>query len=80
MENKEIRIRQYSADICDVFEDLLDRFSISIPSADRSGDEGEACLYGTEYSDTEDAVTELLLSLIEEVKKNPDAEINSEEY
>ena len=77
---KEIRVRQFSADICELFEDLLDRHNITIPDEDREGDESEARLFGTTYYDLEDDVTGLLLDLIAEVKKNPAAKINSEEY
>lgn len=31
----EIRIRQFSADICEVFEDLLDKYNITVPDKNR---------------------------------------------
>lgn len=79
-EEEEIKIRQISADICGLFEELLERHDIFIPDEDREGNEEEACLYGTTYYELEDDVTQILLSLIEKVKKNPKAEINAEEY
>lgn len=76
----DIRIRNISADICELFEDLLDKHDVSIPSKDRTGDETEARIYGEAYSDLEDSVTDILISLIETVKENPNSKINSEEY
>lgn len=76
----EIKIRQFSADICEVFEDLLDKHNITIPDKNREGDESEARLYGDEYSDTEDYVTQILCHLVQEVRDNPNATINDFEY
>lgn len=76
----EIRLRPFSADICDVFEDLLDKYNITIPDEDRTGDESEARLYGMEYSDTEDYITQILVHLVQEVRDNPNATINYLEY
>ena len=39
-----IKLRQFSADICEVFEDLLDKHNITIPDKNREGDESEARL------------------------------------
>ena len=76
----EIKLRQFSADICEVFEDLLDKHNITIPDKNREGDESEARLYGDEYSDTEDYVTQILCHLVQEVRDNPNATINDFEY
>lgn len=78
-ENKEIKLRYWSAEICDIFEELLEEKDITIPSEDREGEE-EARLYGCEYYNTEAEITDLLLKLIAEVKANPDAKIDSEDY
>ncbi len=78
--NNEIRIRNTSATICDLFEELLDANDITIPNEERTGDETEARLYGDTYSELEDAVTEILADLCKEVKANPDTEINVDEY
>ena len=75
-----IKLRQFSADICEVFEDLLDKHNITIPDKNREGDESEARLYGDEYSDTEDYVTQILYHLVREVRDNPNATINDFEY
>lgn len=77
---KEIKLRQLSADICNIFEDLLDKHNITIPDEDRTGDESEARLYGMEYADTEDYVTQILVQLVQEVRENPNATINCFEY
>ena len=77
---KEIKLRQFSASICDVFEELLDKYKITIPDENRTGDESEARLYGEEYSDTEDYVTQILCHLVREVRDNPNATINYLEY
>lgn len=46
--------------ILDVFEKMLESKGISIPDADRTGDESEACLYGMTYADLENTIEELL--------------------
>lgn len=66
---EEIKLRQYSSAILDIFEDLLDQYDIDIPSDDRVGDEGEAHIYGSEYSELESQVTDVLSSLIEDYNK-----------
>jgi hypothetical protein len=52
--------REMAANIIDKFEDLLDDKDITIPSADRESNEDEARIYGTEYYELENAITELL--------------------
>lgn len=46
--------------ILDMFEDMLDEKGIMIPDDDRTGAEGEACLYGCTYGDLEDEIAYLL--------------------
>lgn len=46
--------------ILDIFEDMLDSKDVLIPDDDRTGDESEACLYGSTYADLEQEITELL--------------------
>ena len=50
--------------ILDIFEDMLDEKGIMIPDDDRTGDEGEACLYGCTYGDLEEEITALLSKYI----------------
>lgn len=59
---------------------LLDKYDITIPDEDRTGDESEARIYGTEYGDTEDYITQILCHLVQEVRENPNATINHFEY
>ena len=73
MDNR-INVRLIAATICELFEELLDKHDITIPDDDRTGDEGEARLYGLTYFNLELEVTDELRSLIEQIKKNPDAE------
>lgn len=51
--------------ILDMFEDMLDEKGIMIPDDDRTGDEGEACLYGCTYGDLEEEITYLLEKYME---------------
>jgi hypothetical protein len=73
-----IKLREYSVEIVELFEDLLEKHDITIPDEDRTGDEGEARLYGMTYSDLEDDVLHALCRLVLRVKKLPDAEIDTE--
>lgn len=52
--------------ILDIFEDMLDEKGIMIPDEDRTGEEGEACLYGMTYANLEDQIYELLCEYIDE--------------
>lgn len=79
-DDKEIHIRNISADICSLFEDILDNNDFTIPDSDRTGEEGEARLYGETYSILEDAVTSILTELCKRVQRHPKSKINSEEY
>ena len=61
-------LRQLAIAILDEFEDLLAEKNVMIPSDDREGREEEACLYGTEYYELEDAGRDIL---VEEVDGGP---------
>lgn len=50
--------RQLAIDILDLFEELLEKYDITIPSEDR--DEDSSRLHGEEYFELEDAITNLL--------------------
>lgn len=52
--------------ILDFFEAMLDEKGIMIPDEDRTGAEGEACLYGMTYANLEDQIVELLCDYIDE--------------
>ena len=75
-----IKVRQYAASVCDLFEELLDKHDITIPDDDRTGADGECRLYGLTYFNLEAEVTEALRTLIEEVKANPDVECEYFDY
>jgi hypothetical protein len=55
------KARRVAIEILDEFEELLDRKGIMIPSEDREGREEEACIYGTEYYELEDVITDILV-------------------
>lgn len=59
------RERELAIEILEVFEDFLERKGIKIPSKDREGKPEEACLYGREYYELEDAITEILKKGVE---------------
>ena len=73
-----IKLREYSTEIVELFEDLLEEHDITIPDEDRTGDESEARLYGMTYSDLEDEVKHVLSRLVLRVKTVPEAEIDVE--
>lgn len=52
--------RNIAINIIGLFEDLLAEHDIYIPSEDREGEPDEAYIYGCEYYDLEDSITELL--------------------
>ncbi len=77
------KVRQASAEICDLFEDLLDAYGVVIPSVDREGKpneraEGEACLYGEPYTELEEAVTGILIKVLKE--NAPNAPVDADNY
>ena len=75
-----IKVRHTASAICELFEELLDEHDVTNPDDDRTGAEGEARLYGCTYFNLELAVTDILRSLIEEVKANPDMECEYNDY
>ena len=75
-----IKVRHTAAAICELFEELLEKHNITIPDEDRAGAEGEGRLYGLTYFDLELEVAEVLRSLIEEVKTNPDTPCEYHNY
>lgn len=51
--------------VLDIFEQMLEEKGIMIPDSDRTGDEGEACLYGMTYANLEDEIYDLLCEFID---------------
>lgn len=58
--------RKIAIMILDIFEDMIEEKGIMIPDEDRTGDEGEACLYGITYANLEDEIYSLLCEYIDE--------------
>ena len=77
-QNMEIKLREYSVAICELFECLLDWHNITIPDEDREGDNNEARLYGMTYANLEEDVLYLLKELVTKVKETPNANIDDE--
>lgn len=73
-------IRNLSSEICEIFEGILERYDITIPSEDREGEESEARLFGSEYVEAEDGVTSILYNLCRTIQEHPLLKINSEDY
>lgn len=64
----ELHIRHISADMAEIFEDILADNDILVPDDEREGDEDEASLYGDTYSEFEDGISEQLSYLINGVR------------
>lgn len=74
-------VRQLAIRICDEFEELLAEKNIVIPSTDRTGEPEEACLYGSEYYQLEDAIVAILLEADRERgRPAPERGIDDETY
>ena len=71
-----IKLREYSIEIMELFEELLEKHNITIPDVDRTGDESEARLYGCTYYDLEEEVVSILNELVKKIKKLSNAEID----
>lgn len=71
--------RIVAAEICDLLEDVLDKYDLTVPSEDREGEEGEARLFGCVYFDLEEDVALVLASLCSMVKDCPDVAICDDE-
>jgi hypothetical protein len=52
--------RELAADMIGPFENLLDEKKIVVPSEDREGNEDESCIFGSEYYNLEDELTQIL--------------------
>ena len=73
-----IKLREYSVEIVELFEELLEKHNITIPDEDRTGDESEASLYGCTYYELEEDVVSVLSQLAHRVKNSPNDEIDIE--
>ena len=52
--------RELAISIIEKFEELLNKHSIKLPNEERQGNKNEASIYGKDYFDLEDEITELL--------------------
>lgn len=52
--------RKLAIKIIDEFEELLAKYDIKLPSNEREENEKEACIFGTDYYDLEDKITEII--------------------
>lgn len=75
-----LKVRKYSAEICDIFEDLLEKYDITVPDEDREGDESEARLFGMNYAKIEDDITYTLMKLINEIQSGLTITVIKNEY
>lgn len=73
-----ISVRQYSASIVELFEDLLEANGIIIPDEDRTTE--DAPLFGCTYANLEDDITIILEKFAAEVRHNPGKPIDIYEY
>lgn len=76
----EWRIRNVAADICSVFEEVLDEYGLQFPSKYRECEPDEACLFGEVYEKVENEVLKILVGAISTAKNNPHAVINTTDY
>ena len=53
--NREVAIK-----IIELFEELLEKYQIQIPSEDRENNPDEASIFGTNYYNLEDGITKIL--------------------
>lgn len=74
-----VKVRQIANEICDLFEDLLDKHNIDIPDDDREVNEEEARIYGMTYAELEDKVKEILVEFAEQIKRD-DVALEQYEY
>lgn len=58
---EEEQARDVAFAIIGEFEHLLERHNIKIQSGDREGTAEEACIYGSEHSEMEDAIVDILM-------------------
>ena len=56
---------ELATEILDMFENLLDEHGIVIPDEDRTGDEGEACLYGMTYCALQEGIANVLSKYVD---------------
>lgn len=58
--SKRRRARELAITIMERFEQMLSNKNIKIPNENRENKKDEACIYGSDYYDLEDSITEIL--------------------
>lgn len=69
-----IHAKEYAACIIDTFEDFLEEKGIEIPNQDKTGNEGEAILYGDDFDYLMRKTTDILEILCKEANIPVDTE------
>ena len=77
---KSDKAREVATKICDLFEEILDRYDITIPDDEREGAEDEARLYGSTYYAFEDRVVKCLNTFAEQNKYNIAKKVDLENF
>ena len=72
---REVKLRPFAFEICELFEDILDEHDITIPDEDDDEREPDNCarLYGMTYGNLEDRVTNILHEFANEI--DPDCTV-----
>lgn len=55
-----MKVRKETLAIIDIFEELLEKYNVTIPDDDRTGDEGEARIFGNAYYELEEKIDNFL--------------------
>lgn len=74
---REVTLRPYAMEICELFEDLLDEHDITIPDEDDEQREPDntARLYGMTYAKLEDEVVGMLCKFASEIDPRCNVEL-----
>ena len=74
---REIKLRPYASEICELFEDLLDKHNITIPDEDdeQRESDNDARLYGMTYAFLEDSISGILCKFADEIDPNCNVEL-----
>lgn len=77
---REVKLRPIASEICELFEDILDKHGITIPDEDDDQREEGNCarLYGMTYAKLEDSVVDILCKFSLEIDPNCNVELVDE--
>ena len=64
------KLRQYSACIIDIVEDFLEERNINIENDEKQDSDNPAIIYGTDYDELDQKITDALDKLISDYNKN----------